>query len=142
MADAPPVDIAPEQLAIVLDILRRHVPDREVWAFGSRARRVAKRYSDLDLAVISTEPLSLSTGARLADEFSDSDLPWRVDVLDWATTSAAFRQIVERDKVVLQQASRLEQRPQGRAETRPDASGAESAAKRDEPDRDTSNEAT
>ena len=105
MADMPPVDIAPEHLTIVLDILRKHVPDHEVWAFGSRARRAARRYSDLDLAIISTEPLSLLASARLADDFSDSDLPWRVDVLDWATTSADFRKIVERDKVVLQQAA-------------------------------------
>ena len=143
MADMPPVDIAPQHLAIVLEILRKHVPDREVWAFGSRARRAAKRYSDLDLAIISAEPLSLLTSARLADDFSESDLPWRVDVLDWATTSAAFRKIVERDKVVLQRAaSPPEQRPQDLAETRQDALGADSAARRDEPNFDTSNKAT
>ena len=117
MADAPPVDIAPEHLAIVTEILRRHVPDHEVWAFGSRARLTAKRYSDLDLAIISAEPLSLLTSARLADDFSESDLPWRVDVLDWATTSASFRTIVERDKIVLQPAAAaLEEGPRGRAE--------------------------
>ena len=117
MADRPPVDITPEHLAIVLDILRKHVPDHEVWAFGSRARRVARRYSDLDLAIISAKPLSLLTSARLADDFSESDLPWRVDVLDWATTSASFRTIVERDKIVLQPAAASsEQGPRGRAE--------------------------
>lgn len=142
MPDRPPVDIAPEHLAIVLDILRKHVPDREVWAFGSRARRTAKRYSDLDLAVISAEPLSLLTSARLADDFSDSDLPWRVDVLDWATTSAAFRKIIERDKVMLQNALPLERTPQGHAGTRQDERGAKSAVRQDEPNFDTSNEAT
>jgi hypothetical protein len=29
--------------------------------------------------------------ARVNAEFSDSDLPWRVDLLDWATTGEAFR---------------------------------------------------
>lgn len=134
MADRPPVDIAPEHLAIVLDILRKHVPGREVWAFGSRARQAAKRYSDLDLAIVSAEPLALLVSARLADDFSDSDLPWRVDVLDWATTSAAFREIVERDKVVLQHAvPRPEQFTPGGDETKQDAPGAERAVCRDEP---------
>lgn len=104
MADIPPIDIAPEDWAIVEDILRRHVPDLEVWAFGSRAQHKARRYSDLDLAIISPTPLSFSLLGRLKDDFSDSDLPWRVDVLDWATTSPEFRAIVARDKVVVQRA--------------------------------------
>jgi type I restriction enzyme S subunit len=72
-----------------------------VWIFGSRARGVAKPWSDLDLAVITDEPLPLAVSAALAEDFSDSDLPWRVDVVDWATTSDAFRRIIERDKVLL-----------------------------------------
>jgi type I restriction enzyme S subunit len=88
----------------VRDILRRRVPGYEVWAFGSRARGAAKRYSDLDLAIISDTALPLGIGADLADDFSESDLPWRVDVVDWATTSPAFRAIIAHDKVVVQRA--------------------------------------
>ena len=97
----PSLDLSAPHRAIVLAILRQYLPDREVWAFGSRATRTAKRHSDLDLAVISDEPMSLETAARLADAFSESDLPWRVDVVDWATTGEAFRRIIERDKIVL-----------------------------------------
>jgi predicted nucleotidyltransferase len=77
--------------AIVADILEQQLPEHEVWAFGSRARHSAKRYSDLDLAIISNEPLPLQLLARVNAEFSDSDLPWCVDLLDWATTEDAFR---------------------------------------------------
>jgi type I restriction enzyme S subunit len=101
MDDRPPIDIRPDLWVIVRDILRKHVPGHEVWAFGSRARGTTKRYADLDLAVISDEPLPLDVLARLEEDFSESDLPWRVDVVDWATTSEAFRKIIERDKVVL-----------------------------------------
>jgi type I restriction enzyme S subunit len=38
----------------------------------------------------------------MREDFSESDLPFRVDILDWATTSEPFRRIVERDKVVIQ----------------------------------------
>jgi predicted nucleotidyltransferase len=98
----PPIDIAPTDWAIVRGILQKHVPDREVWAFGSRARRTAKTYSDLDLAVMTDTPLSFDVSGALREDFSESDLPWRVDIVDWATTSEAFRRIIERDKVVLQ----------------------------------------
>lgn len=103
-SDVPNIDIKPEQWAIVGAILRQHVPGREVWAFGSRVRHTAKPYSDLDLAVLGDEPLGLSLSADLADDFTESDLPWKVDVVDWATTSESFRRIIERDRVVVQTA--------------------------------------
>jgi type I restriction enzyme, S subunit len=97
----PHIDVSPEQWAIVHAILKRQVPQYAVWAFGSRATWKAKPFSDLDLAIITPQPLSLSTSAALTDDFADSDLPFKVDIVDWAATSAAFRKIIERDKVVL-----------------------------------------
>lgn len=96
------VDIEPAQLAIVRGILARHATGLAVWAFGSRARGGAKPYSDLDLAVITEKPMALAQYTALADAFEQSDLPWRVDVVDWATTDEAFRRIIERDHVVIQ----------------------------------------
>jgi type I restriction enzyme, S subunit len=106
MADVPRIDVRPDLWAIVRGILRKHVPRHDVWAFGSRVTGTAKPYSGLDLAVIADQPLPLNVRAGLAEDFSDSDLPWRVDVVDWATTSEPFRRIIERDKVVLQCADR------------------------------------
>ena len=100
----PRIDVSPRQWSIVHGILQRHVPQYEVWAFGSRATWTAKPYSDLDLAVICDRPLPLEVTATLADEFSESDLPWKVDVLDWASTSEAFRSIIKRDKVLVKPA--------------------------------------
>lgn len=98
----PLLDLRADHLQIVRDILKKSVPDREVWAFGSRAKWLAKPYSDLDLAVIGEQPLSLSVLASLSDDFAESDLPFRVDVVDWASTNENFRRIIERDRVVVQ----------------------------------------
>ena len=98
----PIIDIRPDHWNIVQGILQKHVPQYEVWAFGSRATWKAKEFSDLDLAIISDQPLSLDISASLRDDFSESDLPWKVDVVDWATTSESFRKIIERDGVVVQ----------------------------------------
>jgi type I restriction enzyme S subunit len=105
MAPGPKIDISPGDLKIVLDILERHVPDREVWAFGSRATWKAKEYSDLDLAVIGDEPLGYKLLGALKDDFAESDLPFKVDVVDWATTSESFREIIRRDRVVVRDGS-------------------------------------
>ena len=81
---APGVDLRPDHWAIVCSILRQHVPDREVLAFGSRATWTAKDYSDLDLAIMGDEPLSPDATSALAEGFGESDLPFKVDVVDWA----------------------------------------------------------
>ena len=102
MSTVPDIDISAAQWEIVRSILQRHVPAHEVWAFGSRAKRTARKYSDLDLCVVGDQPLGLALRAILAEDFAESDLPWKVDVVDWATTSEAFRMIIEGGKVVLQ----------------------------------------
>lgn len=95
--------ITNEELAIVKQILQTHIPNLEVWAFGSRVKGNAKPYSDLDLAVITKEPLSLQTHADLVDAFSESDLPWKVDIVDWALVAEPFKQVIMYQYVVLQE---------------------------------------
>ena len=102
----PPIDLNPHDLKIVLAILRKFVPDREVWAFGSRVKWTAKPFSDLDLAIVGEQSLPISIAADLAEAFDESELPIKVDVVDWATTSEAFRQIIKKEKVLLQQTSK------------------------------------
>ena len=100
--ETPLIDIHPDHWDIVRRILQKHVPHYSVWAFGSRAKWTAKSYSDLDLAIITDKPLSLDVSASLSDDFSESDLPWKVDIVDWATSSESFRKMIQRDKVMVQ----------------------------------------
>nr|WP_252349803.1 nucleotidyltransferase domain-containing protein [Acidomonas methanolica] len=83
-------------------ILNEIVPDREVRVFGSRVTGKAKPFSDLDLAMMGNEPLPLEARARLEEAFSESDLPWKVDVLDWAQADADFKRIISNSWIVLQ----------------------------------------
>ncbi len=100
----PPIDLIPRDWEIVCDILTRHAPQYEVWAFGSRAKHTAKKYSDLDLAIITDQPLDLSFSADITNAFEESDLSIKVDVVDWASTDEIFRQIIQREKIVIQKA--------------------------------------
>jgi len=88
------IDLRSKDLDVVKGILARHVPECEVWAFGSRVNGRAKAHSDLDLSIVSERPLSPKTLALLEDDFTESDLPFRVDVLDWSSTSEGFREII------------------------------------------------
>lgn len=98
----PKIDIRPQDWEEVNQILKVHIPEYEVWAFGSRVKWTAKQYSDLDLAVISKQPLPISLSADLNNAFDESNLSIKVDIVDWAAISESFRHIVERDKVTVQ----------------------------------------
>lgn len=89
------LDLTPAQLTEVRSILQTHVPGRTVRAFGSRVQGNSKPFSDLDLAVMGDTPLDFRQLASLKDAFADSDLPFRVDVVDWGVTSEVFRKIIE-----------------------------------------------
>ena len=51
------IDLEPQHLQVVQHILSEHVPECEVRVFGSRANGTARRFSDLDLALISPKPI-------------------------------------------------------------------------------------
>ncbi|NUQ69809.1 MAG: nucleotidyltransferase domain-containing protein [Chthonomonadales bacterium] len=85
------IALAPEHLCIVRSILNRHVPGLEVRAFGSRVSGRPKPWSDLDLAIVADSALPLLTLALLKDDLRESDLPMRVDVVEWRDLPASIR---------------------------------------------------
>ena len=97
-----PVDIRPDDLAIVQEILRAHLPvGFKVWVFGSRANWTPKDSSDLDLAVEGAAKLDHKAMVGLEVAFEESDLPYTVDVVDLKAVSSGFRQIVEDQRLSL-----------------------------------------
>ena len=89
------IDLSPHHLETVKRILDEHVPGCEVKAFGSRATWTATDYSDLDLLVLGQSEVAGATLSRLNEAFEESDLPMRVDVVDWHGISPAFRKLIE-----------------------------------------------
>lgn len=100
----PALQLLPHHQQIITDILQKHLPGVEVWAFGSRVAGTARPYSDLDLVVINDKPLSLQVHADVVDAFTQSDLPYPVDLVEWAQITPAFRAIISGAHAVLQHA--------------------------------------
>ena len=90
------MDMSQADLLIVKDILRKHLPHQRVgvFVFGSRTQGKAKKYSDLDLCIMGDKALSLQKMEDLRNSFSESDLPYRVDIVVWAELDPDFRKII------------------------------------------------
>ncbi len=95
------IDLDPESLATVKRILVAQVPGVEVRVFGSRVLGTARKFSDLDLALVCPRPLDRGRIEALKDAFSESNLSIQVDVLDWNRLSDEFRSVIARRFEVL-----------------------------------------
>jgi len=104
----PPIALGLDDWNEVKRIIRQYLPKNTVWAFGSRVTGTYKTYSDLDLAILTEQPLSLEQVATIKDAFAESDMTIRVDLVDWAATSEAFRKIIQQQHLVLWDADNQE----------------------------------
>jgi len=87
---------------LVLKVLCAHLPpNAKIWVFGSRVTGRARRYSDLDLAIDAGRRLTLDEIAILTGAFSDCDLHYRVDLVDWHEIDDRWRQMIVAERVAL-----------------------------------------
>ncbi len=88
------LNVEPHYLITLLKIIDQHLPECEVRAFGSRISGTAKSYSDLDLAIVCSQPIPTKTMSQLSESFSESEIPFRVDILDWNSISEDFKKVI------------------------------------------------
>ncbi len=105
MPEPRKLDLPEGDRQIVERILNARVPDRPVYAFGSRTTGKARRRSDLDLAVGGPQELPWPSRANLTEDFTESDLPILVDVVDLNAVTPEFRNRIQRDFVPIQTGS-------------------------------------
>ena len=102
-----PIDVRPDHLRIVREVLHRHLPAGvKVWVFGSRASWTTKDSSDLDLALDGETEIPRRSLSALEEAFEDSDLPYTVDVVDLKRIGERFRRIVTKQRAPLPESYR------------------------------------
>ena len=104
------IDITADQRRIVLHLVRVHLPDVAVWAYGSRVNGNARPHSDLDIVAF-TAPGQNERVADLRHAFEESDLPFAIDLFAWDDLPESFHRHIERGYVVLQHGAPDARRP-------------------------------
>lgn len=70
-----------------------------VYLFGSRARGTGKPFSDIDLALVSSEDLSMDL-ALLRDYLEESNLPYKVDLLEYRKADQRLQEIIKKEGIL------------------------------------------
>jgi len=88
-------------LQILLALLRQHLPQAEVWAYGSRI--TGDYYEASDLVVRNPTDLSLASDGilDLQEALVESDIPILVQVVEWARIPVSFHAELEVAYVVV-----------------------------------------
>ena len=84
-------------------LLLEHLPDVEVWAYGSRVNGRSHDGSDLDLVLLGSGLKEIPTGqlGDFEEAVRESTIPFLVEARDWARLPERFHREIERNFVVL-----------------------------------------
>ncbi len=55
------------------------------------------------MAVITNQPMNASRCADLQEAFSESELPFKADIVDWPAASESFREVIRECHELLQE---------------------------------------
>lgn len=100
-----PISLDSNHLETVKRILELHFNGLEVLAYGSRVSGVnLTPDADLDIVVVSEKPISLEDMISVEQAFAESDLPFRVDIVDWAKLPESIQKAIKKENEVIQEA--------------------------------------
>ncbi len=88
------IKLSEKELRIVKNVLKNYVSDYEVLVFGSRVTGNTHKYSDLDIAIRGADKIDLLVLAAVKDEFQNTDLPFRVDIIDFNRITPEFQAVI------------------------------------------------
>ena len=88
------IDISSTELNIVKEILHGI---GKIVVFGSRVKGTARPFSDLDLCI--KENLPAIEIELLREKFENSDLPFKVDLIEYAKIDTYFQKIIDEQGV-------------------------------------------
>lgn len=98
---AEQIAIAAKQLQYLLGQIEFYIPQATVWAFGSRVNWSHRPESDLDLAVLCDKETAKKVLPKLNSIFDESDLPFKVQILDFNRLPANMQENINKNYLVL-----------------------------------------
>jgi len=79
----------------IKEILFNNLPTEgyRVFMFGSRAEGKNRRWSDFDIGILGEQEIKVQILHKIESEFEESDIPYKVDVVDFSKVSDNFKKV-------------------------------------------------
>ena len=94
--------LQPKHRRVLEALLREHLPDVDVWAYGSRVSGKSHDGSDFDLVLRGPglQEIPIRQLGDFEEAVRESTIPFLVEARDWSRLPKRFHQEIERDHVV------------------------------------------
>ena len=96
------INLESEYLKMLKDILNKNIPDFPVYLFGSRTTNTIKAFSDIDLIIMTNNNLPSDIVAQLTNEIDESNIPYKVDIVEWHLLSDSLKNSIQKQFVKIQ----------------------------------------
>ncbi len=95
--------LLPKHRRLLEALLQKHLPEVEVWAYGSRVNGCSHDGSDLDLVLrgLGLNKIPIDSLVDFEEAVRESTIPFLVEARDWARLPERFHREIERDYMVL-----------------------------------------
>ncbi|KLL04387.1 MAG: hypothetical protein MRERV_24c006 [Mycoplasmataceae bacterium RV_VA103A] len=91
------IKIEPQDYQILKQVLAKY--PYHFYAYGSRVKGTARKFSDLDLCY--QEDIPQEVVYQIKEELEESNLPFFVELVDWKRMSKEFREMIKGDLVLI-----------------------------------------
>jgi len=96
------IDLSKEQLEYIITTVVNPLAElgAEVYCFGSRARGEGKKFSDLDLMVVSDKPLESTLGV-IRETLEEGEFPFLVEIVEERNFADSYRSNYLKERVLI-----------------------------------------
>jgi len=94
------IDLDEKYIKFIKDTINSYLQNYKIYIFGSRAKNKAKKYSDIDIALDSTE-LTKEIKTKIIFDIENSTFPYEIDIVDLNAVSREFKSLIENDLIEL-----------------------------------------
>lgn len=83
----------------IIKVIQIFFPDAKIYLFGSRARQDHRENSDIDIAIDTGGPFSLTQKGQIVSMLDALNIPQKIDIVDFSRVPEALKKNILKEGV-------------------------------------------
>ncbi len=85
---------------MLIEIVSKHLPQAQIFLFGSRARKDNTPQSDIDIAIDNKTKIEPYILSQIKEALEESVIPFTIDVVDLNNISNNFKEQILKERII------------------------------------------
>jgi uncharacterized protein len=84
----------------IITLIKALLPEAKIYLFGSRAKGTHDRWSDIDIAVDTGQPLPITAVDEAASVLEATNIPYKIELVDFRKAPAYLQKSIEQEGIL------------------------------------------